>query len=182
VNQDALGLLAERNRPAGQKRSKGKVAIEKATFGAGCFWGVEARFAEMPGVLDTAVGYEGGDLEHPTYKEVCTDRTGHVEVVEVTFDPSRLNYETLLDAFFGMHDPTQVNRQGPDWGSQYRSVVFAQNEEQMTQAKAKIAELNATGAYRKPIATQVELAKTFWKAEEYHQRYLEKRGMVHCHI
>jgi len=158
------------------------VALEKATFGAGCFWGVEARFAEMPGVLDTAVGYEGGELEHPTYKEVCTDRTGHAEVVEVTFDPSRLPYETLLDAFFAMHDPTQVNRQGPDWGSQYRSVVFAQGEEQARQTRAKIAELNATGAYRQPIATKVEAAKTFWKAEEYHQRYLEKRGMVSCHI
>ena len=136
----------------------------------------------MPGVIDTAVGYEGGDLEHPTYKEVCTDRTGHAEVVEVTFDNSRVSYDTLLDAFFAMHDPTQVNRQGPDWGSQYRSVVFAQNEEQMKQANAKIAELNASGAYRKPIATKVEPAQTFWKAEEYHQRYLEKRGMVHCHI
>ena len=158
------------------------MAIEKATFGAGCFWGVEARFAEMPGVLDTAAGYEGGELEHPTYKEVCTDRTGHAEVVEVTFDPSRLAYETLLDAFFAMHDPTQVNRQGPDWGSQYRSVVFAHGEEQARQAREKIAELNATGAYRQPIATKVERAKTFWKAEEYHQRYLEKRGMVSCHI
>ena len=158
------------------------MAIEKATFGAGCFWGVEARFAEMPGVLDTAVGYEGGDLEHPTYKEVCTDRTGHAEVVDVTFDPSRVSYDTLLDAFFAMHDPTQVNRQGPDWGSQYRSVVFAHSEEQARQAQAKIAELNATGAYRQPIATKVEPAKTFWKAEEYHQRYLEKRGMVSCHI
>jgi len=158
------------------------VAIEKATFGAGCFWGVEARFAEMPGVLDTAVGYEGGQLEHPTYKEVCTDRTGHAEVVDVTFDPTRLPYETLLDAFFAMHDPTQVNRQGPDWGSQYRSVIFTHSDEQARLALAKIAELNATGAYRKPIATSVEPAATFWKAEEYHQRYLEKRGMVHCHI
>jgi len=158
------------------------VAIEKATFGAGCFWGVEARFAEIPGVLDTAAGYEGGDLEHPTYKEVCTDRTGHAEVVEVTFDPSRLSYDTLLDAFFALHDPTQVNRQGPDWGSQYRSVIFAQSAEQGEQAKAKIAELNATGAYRKPIATQVVPSTVFWKAEEYHQRYLEKRGMVSCHI
>lgn len=158
------------------------MAIEKATFGAGCFWGVEARFAEMPGVLDTAVGYEGGELEHPTYKDVCTDRTGHAEVVEVTFDPSRLPYEALLDAFFALHDPTQVNRQGPDFGTQYRSVIFAHSDEQARQAKEKIAELNATGAYRKPIATQVEAAATFWKAEEYHQRYLEKRGMVHCHI
>jgi peptide-methionine (S)-S-oxide reductase len=158
------------------------VAIEKATFGAGCFWGVEARFAEIPGVIDTAVGYEGGDLEHPTYKEVCTDRTGHAEVVDVTFDPSRLSFDTLLDTFFALHDPTQLNRQGPDWGSQYRSVVFAHSDEQMQQAQAKIAELNASGAYRKPIVTKVEASTTFWKAEEYHQRYLEKRGMVHCHI
>jgi peptide-methionine (S)-S-oxide reductase len=136
----------------------------------------------MPGVIDTAVGYEGGDLEHPTYKEVCTDRTGHAEAVEVTFDPARVSYDTLLDAFFALHDPTQVNRQGPDWGSQYRSVVFAQSDEQMRQAQAKIAELNGSGAYRKPIATRVEPATTFWKAEEYHQRYLEKRGMVSCHI
>ena len=166
----------------GAAKELSKVAIEKATFGAGCFWGVEAKFAEMPGVLDTAAGYEGGELEHPTYKEVCTDRTGHAEVVEVTFDPSRLPYEALLDAFFAMHDPTQVNRQGPDFGAQYRSVVFAHSDEQTRQAKEKIAELNATGAYRKPIATLVEPAGTFWKAEEYHQRYLEKRGMVHCHI
>jgi peptide-methionine (S)-S-oxide reductase len=136
----------------------------------------------MPGVLDTAAGYEGGELEHPTYKEVCTDRTGHVEVVDVTFDPSRLSYDTLLDAFFALHDPTQLNRQGPDWGSQYRSVVFTHSDEQAEQAKAKIAELNASGAYRKPIVTKVEPATVFWKAEEYHQRYLEKRGMVHCHI
>jgi peptide-methionine (S)-S-oxide reductase len=164
--------------------SKGatRVAIEKATFGAGCFWGVEARFSEIPGVLDTAVGYEGGSLEHPTYKEVCTDRTGHAEVVQVTFDPSRVSFETLLDAFFSLHDPTQLNRQGPDWGTQYRSVVFAESEEQSTAAKSKIAELSAAGSFRKPIVTQVEPSKTFWKAEEYHQRYLEKRGMVSCHI
>jgi peptide-methionine (S)-S-oxide reductase len=136
----------------------------------------------MPGVIDTVAGYEGGDLEHPTYKEVCTDRTGHAEVVDVTFDPSRLAYDTLLDAFFALHDPTQLNRQGPDWGSQYRSVVFTHSDEQAEQAKAKIAELNASGAYRKPIVTKVESATVFWKAEEYHQRYLEKRGMVHCHI
>ena len=158
------------------------MAMEKATFGAGCFWGVETRFGEISGVIDTAVGYEGGTLEHPTYKEVCTDRTGHAEVVEVTFDPSRLSYETLLDAFFALHDPTQVNRQGPDWGTQYRSVIFTQNDQQFAQARAKIAELSASGSYRKPIATQVVPAMIFWKAEEYHQKYLEKRGMVSCHI
>src|ERR1035437_8458257 len=154
------------------------VAIERATLGAGCFWGVEARFAEIPGVIDTAAGYKGGDLEHPTYKEVCTDSTGHAEVVDITYDPTRVPYDTLLDAFFAMHDPTQVDRQGPDWGTQYRSIVFARTDEQMKQAKDKIAELNATGAYRKPIATKILPATTFWKAEEYHQRYLEKRGMV----
>jgi len=158
------------------------VAIEKATFGAGCFWGVEAKFNEITGVIDTAVGYEGGDLEHPTYEEVCTDRTGHAEVVQVTFDPSRLSYEALLDAFFAMHDPTQSNRQGPDFGTQYRSIIFTHNEAQEKQARAKIAELGASGTYSDPIVTQVSPAKTFWKAEEYHQRYLEKRGMVHCHI
>jgi peptide-methionine (S)-S-oxide reductase len=158
------------------------VAIEKATFGAGCFWGVEARFNEITGVIDTAVGYEGGDLEHPTYKDVCTDRTGHAEVVQVTFDNSRLSYEALLDAFFALHDPTQVNRQGPDWGTQYRSVIFTHSGQQQAQARARIAELNASGTYRSPIATQICPTRTFWKAEEYHQRYLEKRGMVSCQI
>ena len=158
------------------------MAIEKATFGAGCFWGVEARFSEMHGVLDTAVGYEGGTLEHPTYKEVCTDRTGHAEVVQVTFDPSRLRYEELLDAFFALHDPTQLNRQGPDWGSQYRSAIFTHTEEQRVAALEKIAELSAAGTFRKPIVTEVKPETNFWKAEEFHQRYLEKRGMVSCHI
>jgi peptide-methionine (S)-S-oxide reductase len=158
------------------------VTIEKAIFGAGCFWGVEARLAEVSGVIATAVGYEGGDLEHPTYKEVATDRTGHAQVVEVKFDPSRLPFDTLLDAFFALHDPTQVNRQGPDFGSQFRSVIFVQSEVHMRQALAKIVELNATGAYRKPIVTKVERHGTFWQAEEYHQRYLEKRGMVSCFI
>ena len=159
------------------------MAIEKATFGAGCFWGVETRFNEITGVIDTAVGYEGGNLEHPTYKEVCTDRTGHAEVVEITFDPSRLSYETLLDAFFALHDPTQVNRQGPDWGTQYRSAIFYHSEEQKAAAEAKIAELNAGGSFApKKIATKIESAQTFWRAEDYHQRYLEKRGLASCHI
>ena len=158
------------------------MAIEKATFGAGCFWGAEAKFNEIIGVLDTAAGYEGGDLERPSYQDVCTDRTGHAEVVQVTFDNSRISYEKLLDAFFAMHDPTQVNRQGPDVGTQYRSVIFAHNETQAAEAREKIAELNASGTYRDPIATQVLPTKAFWRAEEYHQRYLEKRGMVSCHI
>ncbi len=143
---------------------------------------MEAKFNEIIGVIDTAVGYEGGDLEHPTYKDVCTDRTGHAEVVQVTFDNSRISYESLLDAFFAMHDPTQLNRQGPDWGTQYRSVVFADSDQQVAEARAKIAELTASGTYRNPIATQVCSSATFWRAEEYHQRYLEKRGMVSCHI
>jgi peptide-methionine (S)-S-oxide reductase len=158
------------------------VAIAKATFGAGCFWGVEAKFGELSGVLDTAVGYEGGTLENPTYKDVCTDQTGHAEVVEVTFDPSRLSYDALLEQFFTLHDPTQVDHQGPDWGTQYRSAIFAHGDAQRDEALAKIAELNASGVYRKPIATTVEPATTFWKAEEYHQKYLEKRGMASCHI
>ena len=156
--------------------------MEKATFGAGCFWSVEARLSELTGVTDTAVGYEGGALEHPTYKEVCTDRTGHAEVVEVTFDTARITYEQLLDAFFSLHDPTQRNRQGPDWGTQYRSVVFTHSDDQARQAKLKIAELNASGTFRSRIATEVTPSTNFWKAEEYHQRYLEKRGMVSCHI
>lgn len=158
------------------------MATEKATFGAGCFWGVEARFDEIPGVLQTVVGYEGGTLSNPTYKDVCTDSTGHAEVVEVTFDPSRITYDSLLDTFFSLHDPTQLNRQGPDWGTQYRSTVFAHSEVQRREAEEKIAELNASGAFRRPVATAVEPASTFWKAEEYHQKYLEKRNMVACHI
>ncbi len=166
----------------GQRWRVVAVAFAKATFGAGCFWGVEAKFGELSGVLDTAAGYEGGTLENPTYKDVCTDQTGHAEVVQVTFDPSRLSYDALLEQFFALHDPTQLNRQGPDLGMQYRSVVFAHDDSQRDEALAKIAELNASGVYRKPIATTVEPATTFWKAEEYHQKYLEKRGMVSCHI
>lgn len=158
------------------------MATEKATFGAGCFWGVEAKLGELTGVLDTATGYEGGTLERPTYRDVCTDRTGHAEVVEVLFDPARITYDSLLDAFFSMHDPTEVNCQGPDLGTQYRSVIFAHTDAQRTEASERIAELNASGVFRRRIATAVEPAQTFWRAEEYHQRYLEKRNMVACHI
>ena len=156
--------------------------METATFGAGCFWGVEARFQQEPGVTETAVGYEGGKLDNPTYKDVCTDRTGHAEVVEVKFDPAKVSYQRLLDLFFELHDPTQLNRQGPDWGAQYRSAVFVHSPEQEAAAKATIARLTEQKAFKKPIVTQVVPAETFWRAEEYHQKYLEKRGAVSCHI
>jgi len=156
---------------------------ESATFGAGCFWGVEAAFAAIPGVLATAVGYEGGNLERPTYKDVCTDTTGHAEVVEVAFDTEQVSYEQLLDAFFALHDPTTMNRQGPDWGTQYRSAIFFHSAEQEQQARAKIEQLTAEGRFLpKRIVTRVEPAQTFWRAEDYHQRYLEKRGLGSCHI
>ena len=155
--------------------------MEKATFGAGCFWGVEARFQQLPGVIETAVGYEGGELDNPTYKDVCTDRTGHAEVVEVKFDPARVSYQRLLDLFFELHDPTQLNRQGPDWGAQYRSVIFFHSPQQEEAAQAAIARLTEQKTFRKPIVTQVVPAQTFWRGEEYHQRYLEKRGAVVCH-
>jgi peptide-methionine (S)-S-oxide reductase len=156
--------------------------MEKATFGAGCFWGVEARFQQVPGVVETAVGYEGGSLENPSYKDVSTDQTGHAEVVELTFDPQKVSYAALLDLFFELHDPTQVNRQGPDWGAQYRTVIFFHSPEQEAAARETIARLEASQRYGKPIATQVVPAGTFWRAEEYHQKYLEKRGAVSCHI
>jgi peptide-methionine (S)-S-oxide reductase len=156
---------------------------EKATFGAGCFWGVEAAFADLPGVTATAVGYEGGSLDEPSYQQVCTDRTGHAEVVEVDFDPDRISYEQLLDAFFALHDPTTCNRQGPDRGTQYRSVIFCHSPEQQAQARAKIEQLTAEGRFQpRRIVTQVEPAQSFWRAEAYHQRYLEKHGRASCHI
>lgn len=155
---------------------------EKATFGAGCFWGVEAAFRDIPGVTDAAVGYEGGHLENPTYQDVCTDRTGHVEVVEIDFDPSKVHYEQILDAFWQLHDPTQVNRQGPDVGLQYRSVIFFHSPDQEKTAQASKEKWNASGKFKKPIATQIEPAQTFYRGEEYHQQYLAKRGVKHCHI
>ena len=159
------------------------MSIQKATFGAGCFWGVEAKFAAMPGVTATAVGYEGGALQNPSYKDVCTDQTGHAEVVEVDFDPEKISYPELLDTFFELHDPTTLNRQGPDWGTQYRSAIFFHSPEQEQQAKAKIEQLTNEGKFQpKRIVTKIEPAQTFWRAEEYHQRYLEKRGLASCHI
>ena len=156
--------------------------MAKATFGAGCFWGVEARFQQLPGVIETAVGYEGGKLENPSYRDVCTDLTGHAEVVDLEFDPAKISYEQLLEEFFALHDPTQLNRQGPDWGTQYRSAVFYHSPEQETAAKSFIEKLTAEKRFDKPIVTQVVPAETFWKAEEHHQKYLEKRGAISCHI
>ncbi|HEX7730478.1 MAG TPA: peptide-methionine (S)-S-oxide reductase MsrA [Terracidiphilus sp.] len=159
------------------------MTTEKATFGAGCFWGVEAAFAALPGVTATAVGYEGGAMDRPTYKDVCTDQTGHAEVVELDFDPATISYEQLLDAFFTLHDPTTMNRQGPDWGTQYRSAIFFHSPQQQAVAEAKIEQLTNEGRFKpKRIVTKVEPAQTFWRAEEYHQRYLEKRGLNTCHI
>jgi len=156
--------------------------IEKATFGAGCFWGVEYNFRRVPGVIDAACGFAGGDVDHPSYRQVCTDKTGHAEVVQVTFDPSKVSYRQLVDFFFRMHNPTQVNRQGPDYGTQYRSVIFVHSPEQRKVAEELKASLQASKKYAEPIATQIEEAKPFWKAEEYHQRYFEKNGGPTCHV
>lgn len=154
----------------------------KATFGAGCFWGVEMSFRRLTGVTDTAVGYAGGHTERPTYQDVCGHGTGHAEVVEVEYDPAVISYEDLLDAFFAMHDPTQVDRQGPDVGDQYRSVIFFHSPEQRAAAEKAKAELDASGRFARPVATAVEPAPTFWRAEEYHQRYIEKHGGGGCAV
>ncbi|HXY07072.1 MAG TPA: peptide-methionine (S)-S-oxide reductase MsrA [Terriglobales bacterium] len=156
--------------------------MAKAIFAAGCFWGVEATFRQLAGVISTRVGYTGGTLANPTYKDVCTDRTGHAEAVEVEYDPSKLSYEKLLDVFWENHDPTQLNRQGPDWGTQYRSAIFFTSPEQEAAAKASKERLEKSGRYTKPIVTQIVPASTFYEAEDYHQQYLEKRGLASCHI
>jgi peptide-methionine (S)-S-oxide reductase len=155
---------------------------ETATFGAGCFWGVEAAFQRVPGVIDTAVGYSGGEKANPTYKDVCTDETGHAEVVQVAYDPAKVTYEQLLDVFWQAHDPTQVNRQGPDFGSQYRSAIFFHSPEQEAVAKKSRAALEASGKLKRPIATEIAPASTFYRGEEYHQKYLQKRGVASCHF
>lgn len=156
--------------------------MAKATFGAGCFWGVEASFRRLDGVSDVRSGYSGGATVNPGYKDVCTGTTGHAEVVEVTYDPSRITYEQLLDAFWKMHDPTTRNRQGPDVGSQYRSVIFYHADEQKSAAEASKAAQDASKLYRGPIVTLIEQAGPFYEAEEYHQRYLEKQGRVSCKV
>jgi peptide-methionine (S)-S-oxide reductase len=153
--------------------------MEKATFGAGCFWGVESFFRQVPGVAEAVCGYEGGHLDHPSYQDVCSDETGHAEVVEVTYDPDKVSYGDLVDVFFANHDPTTLNRQGPDEGSQYRSAIFFHSPEQEAVAREKIA---AAGRFKRGVVTAVEPATTFWKAEDYHQRYFEKNGLPSCHV
>jgi peptide-methionine (S)-S-oxide reductase len=153
---------------------------EKATFGAGCFWQVEVEFRNTEGVTDAVVGYEGGELVNPGYEDVCTDTTGHAEVCQVTYDPEQIDYQDLLEVFWNLHDPTQVNRQGPDFGSQYRSAIFFHTPEQEEIAKA--SRDRAQNRFDKPIATEIVPAQHFWPAEAYHQRYLEKRGLATCRI
>ena len=156
------------------------MATQRATFGAGCFWGVEATFRQVPGVVDAAVGYAGGTTENPTYREVCSDRTGHAEVVQVEYDPEIVTYERVLDVFWANHDPTPLNRQGPDVGTQYRSAIFFHTPDQEAAARASKERLDRSGRFRRPIVTEITPAPAFYRAEEYHQRYLEKRGLAHC--
>ena len=158
------------------------MVTELATFGAGCFWGVEVTFRNTHGVKDALVGYLGGTLANPTYKDVCTGRTGHAEVVQVEYDPAEVTYDKLLDVFWGNHNPTTLNRQGPDVGTQYRSAIFYQTPEQKRLAEESKARLGASGRFRNPIVTEITAASTFYPAEDYHQRYLEKRGLASCHV
>lgn len=162
--------------------SEDAMTLKKATFAAGCFWGVEAAFTKVKGVVQTEVGYMGGHTVSPTYRDVCTDRTGHAEVVHLTYDDSMVSYGQLLDVFWGSHDPTQKNRQGPDFGTQYRSAIFYHDEEQHRTAEGSKTALEASGRFKRPVATLVEKAGPFWRAEEYHQKYLQKKGLDTCHI
>jgi len=167
---------------SGSKQSERSARYEKATFAAGCFWGVEFAFAKVPGVVSTQVGYTGGHTENPTYKEVCTDRTGHAEAVTITYDPAKISYQQLLDVFWSIHDPTTLNRQGPDAGTQYRSAIFYHNQEQQAAAKASKRKLQQSGRFDKPIVTEITPASRFYRAEEYHQHYFEKHGLPSCHL
>jgi len=156
--------------------------MAKATFASGCFWGVEATFRQIPGVTATRVGYTGGDLKSPTYKDVCTDCTGHAEAVEVEYNPAEVSYGDLLNVFWENHDPTQLNRQGPDFGTQYRSAIFYHSPEQEQAARASKQAREESRQFSRPIVTQIVPAVTFYEAEDYHQQYLEKRGLATCHI
>ena len=184
INSAALKLEPAAQGAAGteEKSPMQTATLEKATFGAGCFWGVEATFRQIPGVKETAVGYAGGSTANPTYRDVCGHHTGHAEVVEVTYDPAQVSYDDLLAVFWENHDPTQLNRQGPDVGDQYRSAIFVHSPEQAAAAEASKTARSATGRYRRPIVTEITAAPTFYRAEDYHQQYLEKRGLSSCHI
>lgn len=164
------------------KKPSSQPHTELATFGAGCFWGVEETFRTLPGVIETAVGYEGGTLANPTYEDVCTHTTGHAEVVQVTYDPKKISYEKLLEVFFDNHNPTTLNRQGPDVGDQYRSVIFYHSPEQQKTAQESKDALTKSGKFRDTIVTRIDPAQTFYRAEDYHQKYLMKRGETSCHI
>lgn len=156
--------------------------LETATFGAGCFWGVEETFKDIPGVKSTAVGYLGGTYDHPTYKDVCTGKTGHAEVLQLQYDPNQVSYDSLLDTFWRNHNPTTMNRQGPDVGTQYRSAIFFHTPQQEETATASKEKMERSSTFRNPIVTEITPTSTFYRAEDYHQRYLEKRGMGACHI
>ncbi len=177
-----MPALAHSAAPRGVRKKMEKTTLEKATFAAGCFWGVEATFRQIQGVVSTQVGYTGGHTKNPTYEDVCTDRTGHAEAVEVTYDPSKVRYEDLLNVFWKNHDPTTPNRQGPDVGEQYRSVIYYHSPEQKAEAEASKTRLESEHRFRRPIVTQITAAGLFYRAEEYHQQYLEKRGLSSCHI
>jgi len=168
--------------PGSATQKETNVKTETALFGAGCFWGVESTFRKVPGVVSTAVGYAGGKTDHPSYQDVCSDQSGHAEVVQVTYDPSKVGYQKLLEVFFENHDPTTMNSQGPDFGTQYRSVIFYADDEQKQLATNEKQKRDKSGDYVGPIATSIDPAPTFWKAEDYHQQYFEKKGVNwSCH-
>ena len=180
----ACGLLiAADTKPSPEKTMPNPPKLEKATFGAGCFWGVEYQYAKIPGVLSAVCGYAGGKIDNPSYEDVCSHTSGHAEVIEVTFDPAKVTYRTLVVYFFKMHDPTQVNRQGPDIGDQYRSVIFTHSDEQKKVADDVKTGLTLAKAFSRPIATQIEPAPKFWRAEDYHQKHYQLRGTKpYCHL
>ena len=172
---------SEKGQKAGKATTEGG-RYEKATFAGGCFWGVEAAFRQVEGVLSTRVGYTGGHTNNPTYRRVCSGRTGHAEAVQLINDPNQVSYEQLLEVFWRIHDPTTLNRQGPDVGSQYRSAIFYHSESQLKAAEASKERLQSSRRFRRPIVTEITPASVFYRAEEYHQRYLEKQGRASCHL
>jgi peptide methionine sulfoxide reductase msrA/msrB len=180
LNSAALKFIEAKKEEASEEKAGAQAGPAQAAFGAGCFWGVEAAFRAAPGVRETAVGYQGGTLKNPTYGDVCSGRTGHAEVVHVGYDPGKISYDQLLEIFWAEHDPTTPNRQGPDVGAQYRSVIFCYTPAQKAAAEASKARLEASGRFKRPIVTQILPAPEFYRAEEYHQRYFEKRGRRSC--